>query len=58
MELKTYKVKYSITVNGDEYPNVTEIQAIDESEARQNLKNIITKTSDVEFHIHEVNTSK
>lgn len=55
MNLKTYKVKYSVVVNGEEYPNITEVQAIDESEARENLKNLISKTSDVHFHIHEVN---
>ena len=55
MELKTFKIRYCILINGEEYPNTTEIQALDSSEAREKLKDIITRTSDVEYHIHEVN---
>jgi hypothetical protein len=54
MQLKSYQIRYSILVNGDEYPNTITILGIDQSDAETNLKSRFSQNPDVELVIKEV----
>jgi len=52
MEVRKFRIKYAILVNGEEYPNSADFIALTAQEAEQQLKDLLKP--DVNFIIHEV----
>jgi hypothetical protein len=54
MKTKTFQFKYSILVNGEEYPRTTRIQAATEAEATKTLKARLKKGGNDDYNINEI----
>jgi hypothetical protein len=54
MKTKTYLFKYSILVNGEEYPRTTRIQGTTQDEATKTLKSKLKKGGNDDYNINEI----
>jgi len=52
MELRKFRIRYAILVNGEEYPNSADFNAITAEQAEHQLKALLKP--DVNYIIHDV----
>jgi hypothetical protein len=53
-QLKNYRIRYSVMVNGEEYPNSVTMQGLDKADAENNFRSRFTKNQEAELVIIEV----